>query len=168
MSNQHATGWDENAAGILTTMWRDGLSVSEISLRLSQQLGRPLSRGAVMGKIDRMGLSRFNRQAPAVPRIPGKPGPKPKTPIPTQFKAPPPPDAFKPRPEILPGTVRPLDLKACHCRWPVGDPGSDDFLFCGRGKVEGKPYYPDHCEVAYYTPDRSAEAFMRQVLRGVR
>lgn len=168
MNAMHQNGWDEQSATALTAMWREGLSLTEISTRLTTQLGRRVSRGAVMGKVDRLGLSRTNRLAPAEPKIPGKPGPKPKFPIPTQFKAPPPPEAYKPAPEILPGTVRPLDLGPCHCRWPVGDPGSDDFLFCGRGKVEGKPYCPDHCEVAYYTPDRSAEAFMRQVLRGVR
>lgn len=168
MTNQFSAGWDEHAASILTTMWRDGLSLTEISQRLSQQLGRSWSRNAIMGKVDRLGLSRQNRQAPAAPRIPGKPGPKPKYPIPTQFKAPPPPEAYKPAPEILVGTVRPLDRKACHCRWPVGDPSADDFLFCGREKVEGKPYCRDHMAVAYAPPTHSPEAFLRRVLRGVK
>lgn len=168
MTSIHKTGWDTPTTEALASMWREGLSLTEISCRLSRQHGRTVTRNAIMGKIDRLGLSRQNRQAPAEPKIPGKPGPKPKVLMATTFKAPPPPEAYKPAPEILTGTVRPVDLKACHCRWPVGDPGADDFLFCGRDKVEGKPYCPDHCEVAYYTPDRSPEAFMRQVLRGVR
>ena len=36
-----------------------------------------------------------------------------------------------------------------HCRWPVGDPRSPDFRFCGCTAHEGLPYCVDHARVAY-------------------
>ncbi|MBV8061522.1 MAG: gcrA cell cycle regulator family protein [Alphaproteobacteria bacterium] len=36
-----------------------------------------------------------------------------------------------------------------HCRWPVGDPRSPDFRFCGCTAHEGLPYCIDHARVAY-------------------
>lgn len=48
------------------------------------------------------------------------------------------------------------DLKPRHCRWPVGDPGTDGFFFCG-GKVEtGRSYCFQHCCVAYRSEKSSA------------
>ena len=36
-----------------------------------------------------------------------------------------------------------------HCRWPVGDPRSPDFRFCGCVAHEGLPYCVDHARIAY-------------------
>lgn len=35
------------------------------------------------------------------------------------------------------------------CRWPVGDPKSPDFGFCGCEKVRDMPYCATHARVAY-------------------
>ena len=35
------------------------------------------------------------------------------------------------------------------CRWPVGDPRSPDFRFCGCGVYESLPYCIDHARIAY-------------------
>ncbi len=35
------------------------------------------------------------------------------------------------------------------CRWPIGDPKSPDFHFCGSPSIEGKPYCEKHCAMAY-------------------
>lgn len=40
-------------------------------------------------------------------------------------------------------------LKIKGCRWPFGDPGTDEFHFCGAPQVIGKPYCLDHCMLAY-------------------
>ena len=37
------------------------------------------------------------------------------------------------------------------CLWPIGDPGDEDFHFCGAGTVPGKPYCDEHCARAYVT-----------------
>ena len=40
-------------------------------------------------------------------------------------------------------------LKPNQCRWPIGDPDSDDFHFCGEQVFSGKPYCYEHCRQAY-------------------
>ena len=41
------------------------------------------------------------------------------------------------------------NLKPNQCRWPIGDPDSDDFHFCGAPVFVGKPYCYEHCKQAY-------------------
>lgn len=42
-----------------------------------------------------------------------------------------------------------LALGDCDCRFPVGEPGSKNFFFCGGLAVPGKPYCPAHCARAF-------------------
>ena len=42
-----------------------------------------------------------------------------------------------------------LELNESKCRWPIGDPGSVEFFFCGGPPVEGLPYCNYHSRVAY-------------------
>jgi GcrA cell cycle regulator len=35
------------------------------------------------------------------------------------------------------------------CCWPLGDPKSTTFRFCGEHTKLGKPYCPTHCDAAY-------------------
>lgn len=45
------------------------------------------------------------------------------------------------------------NLKPNQCRWPIGDPDSDNFHFCGETVFSGKPYCYEHCRQAYqFTP----------------
>ena len=45
-----------------------------------------------------------------------------------------------------------------YCQWPIGDPGSDDFHFCGKAAVPGKPYCDKHCAIAYRRREETAAA----------
>jgi len=40
-------------------------------------------------------------------------------------------------------------LGAGMCSWPIGEPGSADFHFCGEASMAGKPYCAHHCAIAY-------------------
>jgi GcrA cell cycle regulator len=89
--------------------------------------------------------------------------------------APPPP---RPRPNLTPVSVQPplapapseispealanlaeverkakrltlMQLTERTCKWPVGDPATDDFWFCGLPSVAGKPYCDAHVAVAF-------------------
>ena len=40
-------------------------------------------------------------------------------------------------------------LEDFHCRWPLGDPATPQFRFCGDRKVFGKSYCQHHLERAY-------------------
>ncbi len=47
------------------------------------------------------------------------------------------------------------NLKSGQCRWPIGDPDSDNFHFCGAQVFNGKPYCYEHCRQAYqFTPPK--------------
>lgn len=41
------------------------------------------------------------------------------------------------------------NLKPNQCRWPIGDPDSEGFHFCGQPVFVGKPYCYEHCKQAY-------------------
>jgi len=42
-----------------------------------------------------------------------------------------------------------MELTEKTCKWPVGDPATDDFWFCGLGVKTGKPYCEAHVGVAF-------------------
>ena len=43
-----------------------------------------------------------------------------------------------------------LDLNEHTCKWPIGDPLTPDFYFCGQHSDEGKPYCEFHSRRAYH------------------
>lgn len=42
-----------------------------------------------------------------------------------------------------------MELTERTCKWPVGDPATDDFWFCGLPSQAGKPYCEAHIGVAF-------------------
>ncbi len=42
-----------------------------------------------------------------------------------------------------------MELTERTCKWPVGDPATEDFWFCGLVSVPGKPYCEAHVGVAF-------------------
>ncbi|MEO0357306.1 MAG: GcrA family cell cycle regulator, partial [Pseudomonadota bacterium] len=42
-----------------------------------------------------------------------------------------------------------MELTEKTCKWPVGDPATDEFWFCGLGVQAGKPYCEAHVGVAF-------------------
>ena len=42
-----------------------------------------------------------------------------------------------------------MQLTERTCKWPVGDPATDDFWFCGHPVQQGKPYCEAHVAVAF-------------------
>jgi GcrA cell cycle regulator len=111
-------------------------------------------------------------EAPAAEAAPKpKPAPEPKpvvsTPavlparkqiIPAGQPLPPQPSANEISPEAL-ARVSEIEKKAKKltlmeltertCKWPVGDPATDDFWFCGLPVQQGKPYCEAHVGVAF-------------------
>ena len=43
-----------------------------------------------------------------------------------------------------------LQLNEHTCKWPIGDPMTTDFYFCGQHSEEGKPYCDFHSRRAYH------------------
>ncbi len=42
-----------------------------------------------------------------------------------------------------------MQLTERTCKWPIGDPATDDFYFCGHPVQAGKPYCETHVAVAF-------------------
>ncbi len=78
--------------------------------------------------------------------------------IPAGQPLPPQPSANEISPEAL-ASVREVEKRAKRlslmeltertCKWPIGDPATDDFWFCGLPSVPGKPYCEAHVGVAF-------------------
>ncbi|NCU19608.1 GcrA cell cycle regulator [Candidatus Falkowbacteria bacterium] len=78
--------------------------------------------------------------------------------IPAGQPLPPQPSANEISPEAL-ASVREIEKKARKlslmeltertCKWPIGDPATDHFWFCGLPSVAGKPYCEAHVGVAF-------------------
>lgn len=155
--------WTDERVELLKKLWSEGLSASQIAGRLGA-----VTRNAVIGKVHRLGLSgrattsrmktvrprsrlanpkRNNAVTPAAkPRFAqvGNPAVRALYPL----------DA-----EPLPA-VEELDiplaerktiqtLTECSCRWPIGDPQTSEFHFCGKNKVTGLPYCEFHARRAF-------------------
>ncbi|HSP25319.1 MAG TPA: GcrA family cell cycle regulator [Saliniramus sp.] len=57
-----------------------------------------------------------------------------------------------------------MDLREGMCRWPIGDPTSPDFRFCGASAYTGVPYCDHHSQLAYQpSADRRRE---KKIMRG--
>ncbi|MCU0900678.1 MAG: GcrA cell cycle regulator [Cypionkella sp.] len=98
--------------------------------------------------------------AAAAPAAPSNVTPLPirKAIIPAGQPLPPQPSANEISPEAL-ASVREVEKRAKRltlmeltertCKWPVGDPATDDFWFCGLPSLPGKPYCEAHVGVAF-------------------
>lgn len=96
----------------------------------------------------------------AAPTPAARPAPTParKAIIPAGQPLPPQPSANEISPEAL-AKVNEVEKKAKKltlleltertCKWPVGDPATDDFWFCGLPVQPGKPYCEAHVGVAF-------------------
>ncbi|MDD3288008.1 MAG: GcrA family cell cycle regulator [Alphaproteobacteria bacterium] len=168
--------WTEQQIQALKKMWGNGFSASDIA----KQLGGGLTRNAVIGKAHRLKLSsrplsvkqedgaavavatanammNITRVSNNKKRVMLRPLPPVQTPRTT-------PQA------MVKEALRPIDsvkraegiavTKAGerHCRWPIGDPRSPEFRFCGCASHEGLPYCVEHARIAYQTVSRRSRA----------
>ncbi|HBD92099.1 MAG TPA: GcrA cell cycle regulator [Gemmobacter sp.] len=86
------------------------------------------------------------------------PMPQRKAIIPAGQPLPPQPSANEISPETL-ASAREVEKRARRltlmeltertCKWPIGDPATDDFWFCGLPSQPGKPYCEAHVGVAF-------------------
>jgi GcrA cell cycle regulator len=44
------------------------------------------------------------------------------------------------------------DIREAACRWPLGDPRSGEFAYCGLTRAKGQSYCAGHCRMAYRPP----------------
>jgi GcrA cell cycle regulator len=142
-----AATWSDDRTTTLSKFWLDGLSASQIA----KQLGG-VTRNAVIGKIHRLGLS--GRGAPSAPsRAARAAAPhawrtaRAALAAPVRAKGPAPAPRAAPTPAAEgPGLIDNLVHLGVHaCKWPIGDPKSPDFSFCGR-RADGR-YCATHAQL---------------------
>ncbi|MDE0344861.1 MAG: GcrA cell cycle regulator [Boseongicola sp.] len=166
--------WTDERVEGLKKMWAEGKSASQIA----KDLGG-VTRNAVIGKVHRLGLSnRAGASASAPEKKPprassSKPASRTKTSqvrvvevavaprkpiVPAGRPLPPQPSANEISPEALENVrkvektakkIGLLELTERTCKWPIGDPATDEFWFCGLAVQQGKPYCEAHVGVAF-------------------
>jgi GcrA cell cycle regulator len=136
--------WTDERVEMLKKLWADGLSASQIAGELGG-----VTRNAVIGKVHRLGLSgRAKSPSSAVPRqrkvrtatmrprmrFAGN------TALAPQFDVDYEPEA-DPIANIVPmgPRVSITQLSEATCRWPFGDPTSEEFAYCGSQAKAGAP-----------------------------
>lgn len=149
--------WTDDRVEQLKKLWEGGLSASQIAAELGN-----VTRNAVIGKVHRLGLSgRAKSPSSAAPR-PRKPRPaqqmvrvsrpvaRGNTALAHDYQVEMEPDPISVD-NVIPISQRLqlVELSEATCHWPVGDPASTDFYFCGGKAVAGSPYCAHHCRIAY-------------------
>jgi GcrA cell cycle regulator len=162
--------WAEETIIRLRALWDEGHSTAEIGRRLG------VSKNAVVGKAHRLdlparpspirrdgsggGVSR--RSAPRRVAGPTLPPLSSAGPLSTSGLGSPPspalmaaghalapkPAPVAPQPRIHIAAPRPYG-RVVTCCWPIGEPGTRSFQFCGAESEPGKPYCDEHARRAY-------------------
>jgi len=156
--------WTDERVELLRKYWSEGLSAS----RIAAQLGG-VSRNAVIGKVHRLKLSSRGRTTTATTRQKKAPTATKTvvkaavqrtvttsigaTALQAQFDAEPVVQRYlRPVENVVVPISRRLalvDLTERTCKWPNGDPLTDDFSFCGNDAGESGPYCAYHAKVAF-------------------
>jgi GcrA cell cycle regulator len=157
MIKEELSGWTEPRVEQLKKLWEAGLSASQIAAELGS-----VTRNAVIGKVHRLGLSgrakspsssvprpRKTRPAQHMMRI-ARPVSRGNTALAQAFEMEVETDVIA-YDNVVPMSQRKtlLELTEDTCHWPVGDPGSPDFFFCGGKSLQSLPYCAHHSRVAY-------------------
>jgi len=148
--------WTDERVELLKKLWSDGLSASQIANELGS-----VTRNAVIGKVHRLGLSgRAKSPSSAAPRqrkprahthmMRVRPQMRGNTALAYRHDL-----EVEAEPELIENIVplgqrcTLLELNEGKCKWPIGDPGSSEFFFCGGKPAEGAPYCSYHSRIAY-------------------
>lgn len=164
--------WTDERVERLKRLWSEGLSASQIAAQLGG-----VSRNAVIGKVHRLNLPgrakaggstaaarTTKRPAPAAPRAATYPQrtatttrtvtrPAGGNMVKEEIEV----DIFEevrvaPSKNVVVPISRRLaltELTERTCKWPIGDPMTDDFHFCGCETSDTSPYCTYHGKMAY-------------------
>ena len=161
--------WTDERVEQLRQAWMEGKSASQIA----NLLGHGLTRNAVIGKVHRLGLGGRAKASGAV----GTPARSSLSQQPVRQVVSPrsapanrmvrgatalaiqPQTAIDAELQVMESVVLPMsvrvtivELKEAMCRWPLGDPASPEFRYCGSPSHSG-PYCTYHGSLAYQPAD---------------
>ncbi len=160
--------WTDERVELLKKLWSEGLSASQIAAQLGS-----VTRNAVIGKVHRLKLSSRGRSTAGVTRqkktVQVASSVKTATRTATvtrsvttsiganalqaQFDSEP-MVRYQVRPTenvVVPISRRLqlVQLSERTCKWPNGDPMSEDFSFCGNDSADAGPYCGYHAKIAF-------------------
>jgi GcrA cell cycle regulator len=146
--------WTPERVALLKNRIGAGFTCGQIACEIG------LSRNAVIGKATRLGLlgqrARARKAAPSTIRR-AEPRTKPLTHKRTLMALRAQPQFSCPEvPENSANRCSLFELKEWHCRWPMGDPTTETFGFCGSTPVHGLPYCAAHARIGYRLSTRSS------------
>lgn len=143
--------WPEAHVLVLRSLWADGRSATQIAATLNKPpINAGVTRCAVLGKIDRLGLARRithtggtdanrGRRVKAIAKVAG----------PTLSI-----DNSRERgAQRGPHNIPFMDRDESTCLMFVGGESHDTGLICGAERVEGKPYCKFCARIAYLPPE---------------
>lgn len=148
--------WTDERVELLKRCLADGLTCRQIAGEIG------VSRNAVIGKLSRLNLARDDgREARRPTRQDTAKGRRPKTEPRRQYQM------LKvvygePRPAAADEPIHTahcctlLELSEQRCRWPISNPGAEDFRFCGNTPLQGLPYCAGHTRLAYRPGSRQS------------
>ena len=151
--------WTDERVEALKRLWQEGLSASQIAVELGG-----ITRNAVIGKVHRLGLSGRGQPTTTIKRQRRVQSPATRRTravavgnlaLRTNLEAFADADP-RPRRDVVVPIAKRLSIYALTertCKWPIGDPGHEDFHFCGHDSLEGGPYCEYHAGVAYQVPE---------------
>ena len=146
--------WTEAAIETLRQLALEGKSASSIAVAL----GAP-SRNAVIGKANRIGIKLTGNIHCLAPRAARPSTERPRRPAiartdsPLWKRAAVPAVARERKPAWAFAEAQVEEIREDSCRWPLGDPTSEEFVYCGVQTAKGRSYCAGHCRMAYKPPN---------------
>ncbi|MCL2749328.1 MAG: GcrA family cell cycle regulator [Alphaproteobacteria bacterium] len=165
-----AIGWTPSVLNKMKSLLERGMSTAEIGKKIG------MSKNAVVGKLNRLGWTGKGKESPAkktpakkeivIKVKPAKKAAPKKTPaqVAQEKKAAlaaaakdkktaagktPSKKNLVAHQHMIQHAMELAMLRPDQCRWPIGNPDSDKFHFCGEKVFPGKPYCYEHCRAAY-------------------
>jgi GcrA cell cycle regulator len=160
--------WSTERVEQLRSFVTAGLTCSQIAAEIG------VTRNAVIGKVHRLGLSTSGgrpgrRPSNFASRVRTGPSDRlseprePRSRLARLLRAATAGQTVVPFPSPSAGAIDPptvenvmrcslLELAGGGCRWPLSDPGKDDFGFCGHAAISGLSYCAGHARLAYRLP----------------
>lgn len=149
--------WTDERTELLKQLWNEGLSASQIAHKIEG-----VTRNAIIGKIHRLGMparkvpfaashaqnktdSKANKSGTLLHNV------KADSRLSDRSKS--------PEPELIPLLTPEQRTSVLHltertCKWPIGEPNSNDFYFCGVEAKTDLPYCETHAKIAYQPLER--------------
>ena len=153
--------WTDERIEETKKLWQDGLSASQIA----KQLGG-VTRNAVLGKVHRLGLpgrdvpaGRGGRTLPSPRAEPARPS-APRSIRATQPRS----TAICDERAFAQAATGRRTYHIHTCLWPIGEPGADDFHFCGE-KAQRGAYCLEHGADSYRRPKKVGNDYVRSLAR---